>query len=143
MRLALELSRSAVNDQAERLSDLRSRAGTLLAAASIAGSFSGLTHGTLDTVAALALIAYVASVGACIYVLMPHRLSTEFRGSVLLRASREAGATDEEAYESAVNWLERIRSQNATKLDDLTRWYAAAAIALGVEVSLWIVALAA
>jgi hypothetical protein len=142
-RLALELSRSAVTDQAERLSDLRSRAGTLLAAASIAGSFSGITLGALDTVAVLALVAYVLCVGACIYVLLPQELSTEFRGSVLLDVSREAGATDDEAYESVVRWLEEVRSDNATTLGDLTRWYAAAAIALGLEVVLWIVALAA
>jgi hypothetical protein len=82
----------------------------------------------------------VFCVGACIYVLMPHKLATEFRGTVLLTSSREVGATDDEAYESAVLWLEQIRAGNATKLDNLTRWYAAAAFALGVEVALWIVA---
>lgn len=80
VKLALDLSRSAVSDQAARLIDLRSRAGTLLAAASIAGSFAGVTHGTLDTFAVLALLAYVIIVGACLYVLMPHKLETEFRG---------------------------------------------------------------
>jgi hypothetical protein len=142
LKLALDLSRSAVKDQASRLSDLRTRAGTLLAAASIAGSFSGVTHGALDVVAAAALVAYVTSVAACIYVLMPHRLSTEFRGGVLLNAIREVEATDDEAHEAVVQWLENVRDNNAIKLDDLTRWYAAAAIALGVEVVLWIVALA-
>jgi hypothetical protein len=141
MKLALELSRSAVQDQAARLSDLRTRAGTLLAAASISGSFLGVTHGTLDTVAVLALIAYLVSVSAAIYTLMPHKLSTEFRGKVLLEVSREAEATDEEAYEAAVGWLEVTRGENAGVLDDLTRWYVAAAVALGVEVVLWIVAL--
>ena len=141
-KLALDLSRSAVNDQATRLSDLRSRAGTLLAAASIAGSFSGVTHGEIDTAAAAALVAYVSSVGACIFVLMPHSLSTEFRGGILLDVSREAGATDDETYEAAVRWLEDVRDDNAIKLDELTRWYAIAAIALGLEVIFWIVALA-
>jgi hypothetical protein len=141
MKLALELSRSAVQDQADRLSDLRTRAGTLLAAASISGSFLGVTHGTLDTVAILALVAYLVSVGAAIYTLLPHKLSTEFRGTVLLRDSRKVEATDEEAYESAVRWLEVTRGENAGVLDDLTRWYVVAAVALGVEVVLWIVAL--
>jgi hypothetical protein len=141
MKLALELSRSAVQDQADRLSDLRTRAGTLLAAASISGSFLGVTHGTLDTVAILALVAYLVSVGAAIYTLLPHKLSTEFRGTVLLRDSRKVEATDEEAYESAVRWLEVTRGENAAVLDDLTRWYVVAAVALGVEVVLWIVAL--
>jgi hypothetical protein len=141
-KLAVDLSRSAVNDQAARLSDLRTRAGTLLAAASIAGSFSGVTHGQFDAVVALALIAYVVNLVACIYVLLPHELSTEFRGGALLRVQRESDATDEEAFEAVVQWLEQVRDRNAPKLDVLTRWYAAAAVALGLEVILWIVALA-
>jgi hypothetical protein len=75
-RLALDLGRSAVHDQAERLSDLRTRAGTLLAAASISGSFLGVKHGTLDTITVLALIAYFANVAAVIYTLLPHKLVT-------------------------------------------------------------------
>jgi hypothetical protein len=42
-----------------------------------------------------------------------------------------------------MRWLEQTRDANAGKLEDLTRWYAAAAVALGLEVILWIVALAA
>jgi hypothetical protein len=141
IRLAYELSRSAVNDQAHRLSDLRTRAGTLLAAASISGSFLGVTHGTLDTVAVLALIAYLVSVGAAIYTLMPHLLKTEFRGSVLLGIGREIDATDDETYEAITGWLEVTRDENAIVLDKLTKWYVAAAGALGVEVILWTVAL--
>jgi hypothetical protein len=79
-RLAYELSRSALTDQSERVSDLRTRAGTILAAASIAGSFLGVTNGGIDTLAALALLAYLVSVGAAVSTLLPHRLATEFRG---------------------------------------------------------------
>jgi Arc/MetJ family transcription regulator len=140
-KLAYELSRSAVYDQAHRLGDLRTRAGTLLAAASIAGSFLGVTKGTIDTLAVLALVAYVSSVAAAIYTLMPHTLKTEFRGSSLLQASREVEATDDETYEATVQWLETVRDENADVLDKLTKWYVASAAALGVEVVLWSVAL--
>jgi hypothetical protein len=136
-KLAYELSRAALRDQAERLSDLRTRAGTLLAAASIAGSFVGVTRGTIDTLALLALVAYLVSVGTAVYTLLPHELTTEFRGSALLRVAREADATDDEAYEAAVNWLERIRGDNVGMLDTLARWYVASAVALGIEVVLW------
>lgn len=61
---------------------------------------------------------------------------------VLLEVAREVGATDHEAHEAAIAWLEASRDGNADKLDDLTRWYAVAVIALGLEVVLWIVALA-
>lgn len=140
-RLAYEFSRSAVTDQAHRLSDLRTRAGTVLAAASIAGSFLGVTHGTLDTLAVLALLAYLGNVAAVIYTFMPHRLKTEFRGSSILNASREANATEDEVYGAVVRWLEIVRDENAVVLDKLTQWYVAAVVALGIEVTLWIVAL--
>jgi hypothetical protein len=140
-RLAYELSRAAVQDQADRLSDLRSRAGTLLAAASIAGSFLGVTRGTLDTVALLALIAYLVSAGAAVWTLLPHMLETQFRGSVLIEASRKASASDDETFEAVVKWFETIRDDNAMVLDKLTRWYVASAVALGIEVVLWTVAL--
>jgi hypothetical protein len=142
-KLAVELSRSTMRDQADRLRDLRTRTGMLLASASIAGSFSGATRGVLDTYAVCALFAYLICVGACLYVLMPHTLATEFRGSVLLKTAHEADATDQEAYEAVVPWIEQVRDENAIKLDDLTRWYAVGAVALGFEVTLWILALAA
>jgi hypothetical protein len=142
-KLAYELSRSALLDQTERLHDLRTRAGTLLAAASIAGSFLGVTRGAIDTLGVLALIAYLASVGTAVYTLLPHELTTEFRGTALLREARDADATDDEAYEAAVNWLERIRSENVGVLDRLAAWYVASAVALGVEVVLWTLSLTA
>jgi hypothetical protein len=140
-KLAYDLSRSALREQTEWLSDLRTRAGTLLAAASIAGSFLGVTRGTIDTLAVLALIAYLVSVGAAVYTLLPHRLITEFRGTSLLRVARGAGATDDESYEATVNWLERVRSENVGTLDSLAKWYVASAIALGVEVVFWTLSL--
>ena len=142
VKLAVDMARSAVKDQADQLIDLRSRAGTLLAAASIAGTFAGATHGSIDTLATLALVAYVCSLGACIYVLLPHELSVEFRGSVLLAAREETGANDEEAYEVVVDWLEQVRGGNNGKLRQLKAWYTAAAVALGLEVVLWIMTLA-
>jgi len=136
------VGRSAIRDQAEQLTDLRSRAGTLLAAASIAGTFAGATHGSIDTMAALALIAYLCNLAACIYVLLPHELSIEVRGTVLLGARKETGASDAEAFEAVVQWLEQVRAGNSGSLRRLKNWYTAAAAALGAEVVLWILTLA-
>ncbi len=138
-RLAYELSRSALRDQADRLGDLKNRAGTLLAAASIAGSFLGVTQGSVNTTAVLALVAYRVSVGTAVYTLLPHELTTEFRGTALLRVVREV----DEAYEATVGWLERIRGKNVAELDRLAKWYVASAVALGVEVILWTLSLTA
>jgi hypothetical protein len=86
-------------------------------------------------------VAYLASVGTAVYTLLPHRLTTEFHGTALLRVAREVDATDDEAREATVNWLETIRDENVATLDRLTRWYVASAVALGVEVVLWTLAL--
>jgi hypothetical protein len=88
-----DLSLKAVEEQESRLADLRSRTGTLPAAASLAASFLGgqsIRTGELRFLGVLAIVAYVACVAACIKVLLPHRLVFSFRGSVLVRAAREA-----------------------------------------------------
>jgi hypothetical protein len=53
------------------------------------------------------------------------------------------GATDDEAYEATVNWLENIRGDNVDMLGRLTSWYVVSAVALGVEVVLWTLSLTA
>jgi hypothetical protein len=135
--LAFELSRDSVTEQEKRLSDLRSRAGTILAAASIAGSFLATKQGAVDTTAVLAIIAYVACVSAAIYVLLPHELVLEFRGSVVNKIEEELGGGLEAAYEAVTGWLEDFHRDNRAKLDVLGRWYTASCAALAIEVVLW------
>jgi hypothetical protein len=53
-----------LSEQEKRLADLRSRSGTILAGASIAGSFLATKNGDVDTFAALAIVAYVLCVVA-------------------------------------------------------------------------------
>lgn len=60
-----KLSQAAINEQNERLGELRGRAATLLAAASIAASFLGgqsIRAGDLGVVSVLAVIAYLVCV---------------------------------------------------------------------------------
>jgi hypothetical protein len=135
--LAFELSRGSLSEQEKRLSELRSRAGTVLAAASIAGSFLATKHGEIDTTAALAIVAYVVSVTTAIYVLLPHELVLEFRGSVVNETEQEIGGGLEAAYEAVTGWLEEFHAHNRSKLEALGRWYTASCAALGVEVVLW------
>lgn len=81
---AYELALRAIEQQEKRLAELRSRSGTLLAAASIAASVLGAQvarSGSLEPFAALAILAYVGCVLATLYVLAEHRLVLEFRGS--------------------------------------------------------------
>jgi hypothetical protein len=119
------------------LPDLRTRAGTILAAASIAGSFLAAKNGSIDTPAVLAIIAYVACVGAAVYVLLPHELVLEFRGSVVNDLEYQRGGGLDAAYEAVTEWLEDFHDSNAGTLRALGRWYTIACAALGVEVLLW------
>ena len=140
---AYDLSLKAVEEQESRLTDLRSRTGTLLAAASLAASFLGgqsIRTGELQLLGVLAIIAYAICVGACIKVLLPHRLVFSFRGSVLLHAARTAAVEElEEALEAAMGWIESFIDSNRSQLDALTRWYTGACLALGLEIVLWLV----
>jgi hypothetical protein len=135
--LAYELTRGSLSEQEQRLSDLRTRAGTILAAASIAGSFLAAKNGSIDTPAVLAIVAYVACVGAAVYVLLPHELVLEFRGSVVNELEYERGGGLEAAYEAVTEWLEDFHESNAGALRALGRWYTVACAALAVEVVLW------
>lgn len=73
-QLSFELTTNVLAEQERALSGLRTRAGTVLAAASIAGSFLGAKtgHGSLDTWGILALISFVLCFGSAIWVLVPH-----------------------------------------------------------------------
>lgn len=79
----------------------------------------------------------VACVGAAVYVLLPHELVLEFRGSVVNELEYERGGGLDAAYEAVTEWLEDFHESNAGTLRGLGRWYTIACAALGVEVLLW------
>ena len=136
-----ELSQSAISEQSERLGELRGRTGTLLAAASLAASFLGgqvIRAGDVGVVGGLALLGYLVCVGACIKVLLPHRLVFAFRGSALIDAARETGNDLEATLEAATGWFEAFLEDNRIELERLTRWYTIACLALGAEIMLWL-----
>lgn len=109
-------------------------------AASVLGSQAART-GTLEPLAGLAVVAYLCCVGASLYVLMPHRLVLEFRGSVLFDAASDAGADEEEALRTATGWIEHFHEKNRDELAKLGRWYTAAVLSVGVEIALWTVSI--
>jgi hypothetical protein len=90
-----QLTAEANREQERAVAALQTRAGTVLAAASVSGSFLGtkVSHGSLDVWAVLALIAFVLCVGAAIYVLLPHKLVFAFRGQALLRRAITRAST--------------------------------------------------
>jgi hypothetical protein len=124
---------------------LRTRAGTVLAAASVSGSFLGtkVSHGSLDVWAVLALIGFVLCVGAAIYVLLPHKLVFAFRGQALLAASDHEGIDDvTEAYRAAGIWIEPMLESNRNTMAAFSDWFSISCVLLSAEVILWTVGLA-
>ena len=101
---AYDLALRAIEQQERRLNELRSRTGTLIAAASVAASFLGgqaAKAEKLDAPGGLAVVGYLVCVASALYVLLPHRLVLEFRGSAMLRAAHAVdGASVEEVLRS-------------------------------------------
>jgi hypothetical protein len=144
-QLSYQLTTDALAEQERALTGLRTRAGTVLAAASIAGAFLGAktSHGALDVWASLGLIAFVLCVASAVWVLLPHKLVFAFRGSALLAESDHQGLSDvTEAYRAAGIWIEPFLDSNGSKLGDLSDWLTVSCALLAAEVVLWTVSLA-
>lgn len=146
--LAYEAALRALELQERAVEQLRSRTGTLLAASSLTASFLGalaIQHGSgfgaLDT---LALLAMVASICLCVYVLLPKK---NFVFSLNARGLYEQlyGFRDDpaELRRRLAYWLEEFWQANQTKVDLLGRYYLAATTALVVQLILWAAALGA
>jgi hypothetical protein len=143
--LSFEISAEAVAEQERTLSGLRTRAGTVVAAASIAGSFLGAaaSRGALDASAVLALIAFTASLASSIWILLPHELVFAFRGDALLAESGRREVEDvTEAYRALSGWLGPILDANSRKISALSNWFTVSCILLAAEIILWTVSLA-
>ena len=142
---AYDLALRAIEQQERRLNELRSRTGTLIAAASVAASFLGSQAAKvdrLDAAGGLAIVGYLVCVVAALYVLLPHRLVLEFRGSAMLNvADAVAGASVEEVLRAASGWIERFHEGNRDELQRMARWYTVACAGLGAEIVLWTVSL--
>ena len=139
-QLSFELTASALAEQERALSGLRTRAGTVLAAASIAGSFLGTkaSHGSLNVWGVLAMISFALCVGSAIWVLLPHALVFAFRGETLLAESDHLGTqTVTDAYRSAGIWIEPHLDANGDKIAGLSNWLAVSCSLLAAEVILW------
>lgn len=139
-----ELSAAALAEQERALNALRTRAGTIVAAASISGSFlaAKVSHGSLDTWAIFGLITFVMCLGCAIWVLLPHSLVFAFRGEALLGISDQRGVEEvAEAYRAAGIWIEPYLDANSEKIGQLSTWFTASCVLLAVEVIFWTISL--
>jgi hypothetical protein len=143
-QLSFELTANALSEQERALSGLRARAGTVLAAASIAGSFLGAKTGyvSLDVWGILAMISFALCVGSAIWVLLPHALVFAFSGEVLLAESDQRGMQAvTEAYRTVGIWIEPHLKANSNKIVGVSNWLTVSCVLLVTEVTLWTISL--
>lgn len=144
-QFSYELTAGALAEQERALNALRTRAGTIIAAASISGSFLGakVSHGSLDVWAVLALITFVLCLGCAIWVLLPQSLVFAFRGEALLGVSDQEGVEDvAQAYRAAGIWVEPHLDANRTTIGQLSSWFTVSCVLLALEVIFWTISVA-
>jgi hypothetical protein len=131
--------------QERAVEQLRARTATLLAASSLTVSFFGAQAirrtGGLDLFGVLALLAFIASIGFCVCVLLP-RSGFAFcvRASEMHRDLSKVDG-DDDVRQRWIHWLEECWDGNQDKIDLLERYYVIAAAALLIELILWSAAL--
>lgn len=143
-QLSFELTAGALAEQERALAAMRTRAGTVLAAASIAGSFFGAqtSHGSLDMLGVLAIVSFALCVASAIWVVLPHEFVFAFSGAALLAETDHRGVSDVvEAYRTAGIWIEPYTHANAKKVGGLSDWLAVSCALLAAEVLLWTVSI--
>jgi type II secretory pathway component PulL len=143
-QLSFELTASALSEQERALSGLRACAGTVLGAASIAGSFLRATAGSggLDAWAILATVSFALCFATAIWVLLPHELVLALGGEELLAEADQREIRDlAGAYRAAGSWTEPRLQANRQKLDRLADLLIVSCGLLAIEVISWTISL--
>ncbi len=143
-QLGFLLTSNALAEQERALSGMRTCAGTVLAAASIAGSFLGAkaNHGLPNPWGIMAVVSYALCSGSAVWVLLPREFVFAFRGSALITASDPPHRLDlAAAYRAAGGWIEPHLHLNRRKLIRLSRLLTASCALLAAEVILWTLSL--
>lgn len=143
-KLAFSLSLRSLEHQEATLDDLRSRTGTLLAASALVASFLGsrVLEDGLGVLAVLALLAFLISILASVYVLLPKpHLIFSLRGSVLFEEEADDPGGLDETHRKLAYWLDGYRDSNEPTVEKLFRTYGLATAAVVVEVILWMIEL--
>jgi hypothetical protein len=126
---------------------LRARTGTLLAASSLTASFLGaqaIQRNGIGPLGVLALIALVASIALCIYVLLPKSdLVFDIKPFRMYESLLDEATDESELRLRLIYWLDSFWQANQGTIDALGRYYVAAAIALLLQLTFWSSALAA
>jgi hypothetical protein len=145
-KLSLQAALRTLDIQERAVEQLRTRTGMLLGASSlIASVFGGETirySGGPGPLAALALGSLAASVGLCVYVLLPKRGLT-FGLDATNVNRRLLGKSDSTVDHEVLLWLTSFAHQNEIELAGLDRAYVLAALCLMAQLSSWSIPLIA
>jgi hypothetical protein len=142
-RLALEEARRAIDNQVAALNELRARATTLTAAASLIVSFLGaqaLSRSGWTLVSSAAVVGFLGTLAVTAHICWPRRDHWRFRTdvSVLLEDFAELPRSDGlTAERHLAQSLQRAADSNAVRLDDLYRYFRVALFAVGLQAALW------
>jgi hypothetical protein len=140
-RVAFESSLRRLDKQEDSLSEIRSRTGLLLAASSLAASFLGRPAFDADPVAVaiLALVAFGASIGASLYVLLPKKqFFFSLVGSRVYEELYELRDDIGEVHRRLAYDLDRFWEGNDLSLQRIFLAFRVATAALALEVLLLI-----
>jgi len=137
-KLAYEAALRGLDKQEGLLEELRTRTGVLLAASSLAASFLGqraFQDPSPRGLAIAALVAFVISIGASVYVLMPkENLYFSEAGAGLYEGLYAVREDIAEVYRRLAYELDRFWDSNNGTITTLTSTYKVAATALVVEI---------
>ncbi|MFY9579095.1 MAG: hypothetical protein WAQ33_07200 [Gaiellaceae bacterium] len=146
-RIAYDASVRAVQDQAGVLDGLRSRAGTILAAAALVSSFlggqalRGSTRLELLSLTTLAIAAFVLSAVLALLILWPFEFRFSLSAAALINAVDEheakGGMSLGELYRVLALQLEWRYDENRRMIRWLLWAFEAAIVSLILEVGLW------
>jgi hypothetical protein len=139
-QLAHEASLRALDKQERLLEELRARTGILLAASSIAVSFLGdavLGQSSTPVLEVAAVVAFVISMGASVYILVPDRdLSFALSGPGLYAAAYDHRTDMARVHRDIALELHFAWENNSQTVVSVAKAYRIAAVALIVELVL-------
>lgn len=137
-KLAYEVAVRGLDKQEGLLEELRARTGVLLAASSLAASFLGqqaFREPGPRGLAIAALAAFVVSIGASVFILLPKKnLIFAEAGTGLYEGLYAVRDDMAEVYRRLAYDLDRFWESNDEKISWLTRSYTVAAAALVTEI---------
>jgi hypothetical protein len=143
--LAYQLALRALDQQESGLAELRSRTNTLLAAAAVSVSVLGaptIDRGGVSVWVVVALIAFVLTVGLCLFVLVPTSLIFAVDGPQVYEALYEHADDPAEVHRQLAYWLQSFHAANAPKIELRRARFRDAAVGLGAQIVLLLLSVA-